>query len=190
MVRTVEVWRSAWPCQHKAQSSLFLQACRAVPGVGRACSARAVQYPAVAGGWCVGLRPSGSSMDGGHGTTRCRLCPSDLCLSVSLQVRVVRIFNTYGPHMALDDGRVVSNFVAQALTGQPLTVFGDGQQTRSFQYVSDLVAGAPPVRPVRPSVWLSGCLSVCLSVPRSVSLPAATGVLHGWGGSLQDDIFR
>lgn len=45
--------------------------------------------------------------------------------------------------MALDDGRVVSNFVAQALTGQPLTIYGDGQQTRSFQYVSDLVEGAP-----------------------------------------------
>ena len=58
-----------------------------------------------------------------------------------LQVRVVRIFNTYGPRMALDDGRVVSNFVAQALTDQDLTVYGDGQQTRSFQYVSDLIKG-------------------------------------------------
>ena len=58
-----------------------------------------------------------------------------------LDVRVCRIFNTYGPRMALDDGRVVSNFVAQALTGQPMTVYGDGQQTRSFQYVSDLIAG-------------------------------------------------
>jgi UDP-glucuronate decarboxylase len=58
-----------------------------------------------------------------------------------LEVRIVRIFNTYGPRMALDDGRVVSNFVAQALTGQPMTVYGDGQQTRSFQYVSDLIAG-------------------------------------------------
>lgn len=58
-----------------------------------------------------------------------------------LEIRIVRIFNTYGPHMALDDGRVVSNFVAQALTNKPLTVFGDGQQTRSFQYISDLVAG-------------------------------------------------
>ena len=58
-------------------------------------------------------------------------------------MRVVRIFNTYGPRMALDDGRVVSNFVAQALTGQPMTIYGDGQQTRSFQYVSDLVQGAP-----------------------------------------------
>ena len=58
-----------------------------------------------------------------------------------LDVRVCRIFNTYGPRMALDDGRVVSNFVTQALTNQPMTVYGDGQQTRSFQYVSDLVAG-------------------------------------------------
>ena len=55
---------------------------------------------------------------------------------------MVRIFNTYGPRMALDDGRVVSNFVAQALTGQPMTIYGDGQQTRSFQYVSDLIEGA------------------------------------------------
>ena len=54
---------------------------------------------------------------------------------------MVRIFNTYGPRMALDDGRVVSNFVAQALMDQPLTVYGDGQQTRSFQYVSDLIRG-------------------------------------------------
>jgi UDP-glucuronate decarboxylase len=58
-----------------------------------------------------------------------------------LEVRIVRIFNTYGPRMALDDGRVVSNFVAQALQGEAITVYGDGQQTRSFQYVDDLIAG-------------------------------------------------
>eukprot|EP00889_Picochlorum_renovo_P008968 jgi/Picre1/35998/NNA_003455.t1 len=58
-----------------------------------------------------------------------------------LEVRIVRIFNTYGPRMALDDGRVVSNFVAQAIRGEPLTIFGDGQQTRSFQYVKDLIRG-------------------------------------------------
>lgn len=63
-----------------------------------------------------------------------------------VKVRVVRIFNTYGPRMALDDGRVVSNFVAQALTDQNLTVYGDGQQTRSFQYVSDLIKGKPATR--------------------------------------------
>ncbi|VAH81577.1 unnamed protein product [Triticum turgidum subsp. durum] len=56
-------------------------------------------------------------------------------------VRIARIFNTYGPRMCLDDGRVVSNFVAQALRKHPMTVYGDGKQTRSFQYVSDLVAG-------------------------------------------------
>jgi len=58
-----------------------------------------------------------------------------------VDIRVARIFNTYGPRMALDDGRVVSNFVSQALRGEPLTVYGDGGQTRSFQYVSDLVGG-------------------------------------------------
>eukprot|EP00210_Caulerpa_lentillifera_P002523 g2420.t1 len=57
------------------------------------------------------------------------------------EVRIVRIFNTYGPRMALDDGRVVSNFLSQAIKGEPLTVYGDGSQTRSFQYVSDLIAG-------------------------------------------------
>jgi dTDP-glucose 4,6-dehydratase len=58
-----------------------------------------------------------------------------------IDTRIVRIFNTYGPRMALDDGRVVPNFVGQALRGEPLTVYGDGSQTRSFCYVSDLVAG-------------------------------------------------
>ncbi|TVQ58182.1 MAG: SDR family oxidoreductase [Spirulina sp. DLM2.Bin59] len=58
-----------------------------------------------------------------------------------LDVRVVRIFNTYGPRMLPNDGRVVSNFIVQALQGTPLTVYGDGSQTRSFCYVSDLVEG-------------------------------------------------
>ena len=58
-----------------------------------------------------------------------------------LNTRIVRIFNTYGPRMRLRDGRVVPNFISQALTGEPLTVYGQGQQTRSFQYVDDLVAG-------------------------------------------------
>lgn len=54
-------------------------------------------------------------------------------------VRVARIFNTYGPHMRVDDGRVVSNFIAQILSGEPLTIYGDGSQTRSFCYVEDTV---------------------------------------------------
>jgi dTDP-glucose 4,6-dehydratase len=58
-----------------------------------------------------------------------------------LNTRIVRIFNTYGPRMRMRDGRVVPNFITQALKGEPLTVYGEGQQTRSFQYVDDLVAG-------------------------------------------------
>lgn len=57
------------------------------------------------------------------------------------EVRVARIFNTYGPNMNPDDGRVVSNLICQALSGEPITIYGDGSQTRSFCYVSDLVAG-------------------------------------------------
>ena len=58
-----------------------------------------------------------------------------------LDTRIVRIFNTYGPRMRLDDGRVIPNFVGQALRGEPLTVYGDGSQTRSFCYVDDEVDG-------------------------------------------------
>jgi UDP-glucuronate decarboxylase len=58
-----------------------------------------------------------------------------------LKIKVARIFNTYGPFMRPDDGRVVSNFIMQALRGEPITLYGDGQQTRSFCYVSDLVDG-------------------------------------------------
>jgi dTDP-glucose 4,6-dehydratase len=58
-----------------------------------------------------------------------------------VETRIARIFNTYGPRMRLDDGRVVPNFVGQALRGEPLTVYGDGSQTRSFCYVGDLIEG-------------------------------------------------
>ncbi len=58
-----------------------------------------------------------------------------------VDTKITRIFNTYGPRMALDDGRVVPNFIKQALTGQPLTIYGDGSQTRSFCYISDLISG-------------------------------------------------
>jgi dTDP-glucose 4,6-dehydratase len=58
-----------------------------------------------------------------------------------IDTRIVRIFNTYGPRMRLDDGRAVPNFLEQALNGQPLTIYGDGSQTRSFCYVDDLVEG-------------------------------------------------
>lgn len=58
-----------------------------------------------------------------------------------VDIRVVRIFNTYGPRMLINDGRVVSNFVVQALSNEPITIYGEGEQTRSFCYVSDLVRG-------------------------------------------------
>ncbi len=58
-----------------------------------------------------------------------------------VDIRIARIFNTYGPRMAINDGRVVSNFIVQALTGREITIFGEGRQTRSFCFVSDLVAG-------------------------------------------------
>ncbi|WP_373056970.1 UDP-glucuronic acid decarboxylase family protein [Zunongwangia sp. H14] len=59
----------------------------------------------------------------------------------NVEVKIVRIFNTYGPNMNPDDGRVVSNFIVQALRGEDITIFGNGKQTRSFQYVDDLVEG-------------------------------------------------
>lgn len=72
-------------------------------------------------------------------------CAETLCFDYlrthSLKIKVVRIFNTYGPNMAKDDGRVVSNFIIQALNGGDITIYGDGSQTRSFCYVDDLVGG-------------------------------------------------
>jgi UDP-glucuronate decarboxylase len=59
----------------------------------------------------------------------------------AVDIRIARIFNTYGPRMAVDDGRVVSSFIVQALRNQPITIFGDGFQTRSFCYVTDLIKG-------------------------------------------------
>lgn len=72
-------------------------------------------------------------------------CAEALAVSYQRQygvdVRIARIFNTYGPRLALDDGRVISNFIVQALRGEPITIYGNGAQTRSFCYVSDLIDG-------------------------------------------------
>ena len=65
----------------------------------------------------------------------------DFHRTLNVDIKVARIFNTYGPHMNKNDGRVVSNFIVQALSGKPLTVYGDGSQTRSFCFVDDLVNG-------------------------------------------------
>ncbi|WP_024789495.1 UDP-glucuronic acid decarboxylase family protein [Lebetimonas sp. JH292] len=72
-------------------------------------------------------------------------CAETLCSNFkrekNINVKIVRIFNTYGPHMRADDGRVISNFIVQALTNKDITIYGDGKQTRSFCYVDDLVNG-------------------------------------------------
>ncbi|MBQ1647470.1 MAG: SDR family oxidoreductase [Bacteroidales bacterium] len=72
-------------------------------------------------------------------------CAESLCFDYhrihGVKAKVVRIFNTYGPRMAVNDGRVVSNFIVQALRGEDITIYGDGSQTRSFQFVSDLIEG-------------------------------------------------
>jgi UDP-glucuronate decarboxylase len=65
----------------------------------------------------------------------------DYLRQFNLDIRVIRIFNTYGPGMAIGDGRVVSNFVVQALKGEDITIYGDGSQSRSFCFVSDLIEG-------------------------------------------------
>jgi len=72
-------------------------------------------------------------------------CAESLCFDYhrihGVKTKVIRIFNTYGPRMAVNDGRVISNFIVQALRGDDITIYGDGSQTRSFQYVSDLIEG-------------------------------------------------
>ena len=83
-----------------------------------------------------------------------------------VDIRVARIFNTYGPRMHPDDGRVVSNFIVQALRGKPLTIYGDGSQTRSFCYVSDLVEGL--VRLMDASKEITG--PVNLGNPREMTI--------------------
>ena len=98
------------------------------------------------------IHPQKESYRGNVNTTGPRACydegkrvgetlVSDYRRQNRVDTKIARIFNTYGPNMAPDDGRVISNFIVQALRSEPLTVYGDGQQTRSFCYVSDLVQG-------------------------------------------------
>lgn len=84
----------------------------------------------------IGIR---SCYDEGKRTAECLMM--DYHRQNGVNVKIVRIFNTYGPRMAVNDGRVVSNFIVQALKGEEITVYGDGSQTRSFCYVDDLIEG-------------------------------------------------
>jgi UDP-glucuronate decarboxylase len=85
---------------------------------------------------CIGLR---SCYDEGKRVAETLMM--DYHRQNQVDIRIVRIFNTYGPRMALNDGRVMSNFITQALRGKPLSIYGDGSHTRSFCYVSDMVKG-------------------------------------------------
>ncbi|TKV96185.1 hypothetical protein SEVIR_9G412900v4 [Setaria viridis] len=99
-----------------------------------------LQHPQVETYW-GNVNPIGVRSCYDEGKRTAETLAMDYHRAANLEVRIARIFNTYGPRMCIDDGRVVSNFVAQALRKEPLTVYGDGKQTRSFQYVSDLVEG-------------------------------------------------
>ncbi|CAA0828209.1 UDP-glucuronic acid decarboxylase 2 [Striga hermonthica] len=99
-----------------------------------------LQHPQVETYW-GNVNPIGVRSCYDEGKRTAETLTMDYHRGANVEVRIARIFNTYGPRMCIDDGRVVSNFVAQALRKEPLTVYGDGKQTRSFQYVSDLVEG-------------------------------------------------
>jgi UDP-glucuronate decarboxylase len=99
-----------------------------------------VEHPQTEDYWgnvnCIGIR---SCYDEGKRAAEALMM--DYHRQNGVEVRIARIFNTYGPRMAIHDGRVISNFIVQALTGEDITVYGQGQQTRSFCYISDLVEG-------------------------------------------------
>ena len=98
----------------------------------------------------------------------------------AVDVRVARLFNTYGPKMQMEDGRVIPNFVSQALKGEPLTVYGDGSQTRSFCYLSDMLEG------LRSLMMSSECRPVNLGNPHEVTIRELAGrIISMTGGRSQ-----
>src|SRR5256885_7529464 len=86
-----------------------------------------------------------------------------------LDTRIVRVFNTYGPRMRPNDGRVVSNFIVQALAGRPLTIYGSGSQTRSFCFVSDLINGIAALLSASPSEEMGTPFNIGNPEERTVS---------------------
>ena len=103
-----------------------------------------------------------------------------------LPVRIARIFNTYGPRMRPDDGRVIPNFVTQALKGEPLTVYGDGLQTRSFCYVDDLVEGLWRLM----NTEIDDALPVNLGNPREVPIIEVAKLVKELTGSDSPIVFK
>ncbi len=106
--------------------------------------------------------------------------------TVGLEIKVARIFNTYGPRMALDDGRVVSNFIVQALRGEPITIHGDGRQTRSFCFVSDLVEGL--IRLMNTSGDVTGPIN--LGNPTEISMLDLARIVVDLTGSRSEIVHR
>jgi UDP-glucuronate decarboxylase len=103
-----------------------------------------------------------------------------------VQIKVARIFNTYGPRMHHDDGRVVSNFVLQALRGEPITIYGDGDQTRSFCYVDDMVEGL--IRLMNSPDEVTGPIN--LGNPAEITVRALAEEIIGLTGSTSKLSFR
>jgi UDP-glucuronate decarboxylase len=103
-----------------------------------------------------------------------------------VDVKIVRIFNTYGPRMAVHDGRVVSNFIVQALKGEEITVYGDGSQTRSFCYVDDLIEGL--IRMMNSPEGFTG--PVNLGTPREFTILQLAETLIQMTGSASRIIFK
>ena len=102
------------------------------------------------------------------------------------EIKVARIFNTYGPRMHPDDGRVVSNFIMQALSGKPITIYGDGQQTRSFCFVSDLVDGL--IRLMESPADVTGPIN--LGNPVELTIKGLAETIIGMTGSSSELVFR
>ena len=104
--------------------------------------------------------------------------------SHGMPVRIVRIFNTYGPRMRTEDGRAVPNFITQALRGKPITVYGDGSQTRSLTYVSDLVAGIDRL------VHSSSTGPINIGNPREMTLLEIAQIIKKLTGSRSKIVFK
>ncbi len=103
-----------------------------------------------------------------------------------LRIKVVRIFNCYGPRMSLNDGRVVSNFVTQALQGHPITIYGDGSQTRSFCYVSDMIDGF--VRLMNSPDEVTGPINI--GNPHEMTVKDLAEMIIGLTGSKSELVFK
>lgn len=101
-----------------------------------------------------------------------------------INIRIVRIFNTYGPRMRPEDGRVISNFISQALTGKPITVYGDGSQTRSFQYITDLIYS------VEKLMDIDYHEPVNLGNPKEFTILELANIIKKLTGSKSDIVFK